>query len=131
MTGPPAGPTSGPSRGWLAGYLSRAWRGEAQFPPILYTFSVFGMLLFLVQQELLPRIMDSPTLELASLALVGACIFWVGLLMWRCAANVSGWRATFGAPFISFAFILWGVVFLAAAVWMCLGMLGLPVGWSQ
>lgn len=129
MTRDAADPAPGPRRVWLARYLSRAWRGEARFLPILYTFGVFGMLLLFVQQELLPRILDSVALELASLALLGAYFFWGGLLMWRCAANVSGWRGTFAAPFTSLAFMGAGFVFFATAIWVCMGLLGLPVGW--
>lgn len=111
MTRDLADPVTGPSRERLAGYLGRAWRGEIRFLPIAFIFSGLSMLL-------LQGFLDSLVLELAGLAMIGTCFLWGGLLMWRRAANV----------FTSLAAILWGVAFLAAAVWMCLGMLGLPVG---
>lgn len=87
------------------------------------------MPLFLLRQELLPGLLDSPALELVSLALLGAYLVWSGLSMWRCAANVDGWGWRLAAPLAGLATILWGLVLVATAVCVCLGRLGLAVGW--
>lgn len=128
MAGNHPNPAGEPPRRWPASYLRRAWRGEARFLPIMHILGGFGFLLLYVQQALLRPILGSLALELASVALLCTYLIWVGLLMWRCAHNVTSLLWIVIAPFAGLGFILLGLTLLAAVVWIGLGTPGAPAG---
>ena len=114
--------------GQLSDLLRRARGRDAPFRQVHWILGVLGLAVVWGVGELqLPAIHDSALLDYASAFILAGYVVWAGVLMWRCASNVTGlW--VYLAPIYAACWVLGGIMLFAAFVWLALAALGVPVG---